>query len=263
MGPPPGSTDWGSSPGAAPVEVPVHIAGISAQGLPLAQRGGIRVDVAGLLLARSDFPLTTTSIVAEIPITSRLMLDARLPLGAFALGNAMVGMHYVGRASEKFWVTGGGAFGFPMVHNAGLSMMAAARALWDPQEFFFKAVPFVARFGLEGHASIVEVRGQLDAGFGIPIERGEGAHVVIQHALEIQLGHEIGGGVRYQGVAFATRSNPTRESDRFQAALEPFFALRRELVSLRLGLLMPLDGELGPPFKSGWGFRGSVGMNLD
>ena len=95
----------------------------------------------------------------------------------------------------------------------------------------------------------------------------------VQHALEIQAGHEIGGGLRYQGVAIPT-DNPGvvgtdntnfggSGTDHYQGALEPFFRLYHDPAFFRLGLLLPLNDPLGLPFDHTWGVRSTIGFSID
>jgi len=77
----------------------------------------------------------------------------------------------------------------------------------------------------------------------------------------------IGGGLRYQGVAFATKSNPFDDTDHYQGALEGFFRFYRDPIFARLGVMFPLDTPLGEPNSGSrarsWGVRASTGFNLD
>jgi hypothetical protein len=96
-----------------------------------------------------------------------------------------------------------------------------------------------------------------------------------QHAAEVQIGHEIAGGLRYQGVVVPTHNTNlvgtdasnfpggTDATDRYQGALEPFFRLYKGPLYLRLGLLLPLDKPLGKPFDHTWGVRFATGFTLD
>jgi hypothetical protein len=77
--------------------------------------------------------------------------------------------------------------------------------------------------------------------------------------MEFQLGHEIGAGVRLQGVWLAT----TDADDNYQLAFEPFFVIEKELLFLRFGMLLPLTEPLGAPFDPAWGIRAATGIHVD
>ena len=136
------------------------------------------------------------------------------------------------------------------------------RALWNAHYYWPNIVPLTLNLGLEWHASIVELRVELDPSLWFPLA-GEEFSGAFYHAAEIQLGHGIGGGLRLQGVVFG----PT--DDNYQAALQPFFAVSSELGYLRTGIMMPLNKPLGPPFgetdggAGAWGFNVALGMHVD
>jgi hypothetical protein len=258
----------------------------------MAQRGGIVADVSGLLTSQQNgnggTPNAVVDLVVRIPIAEHTFVDADLPLGFGALGNPMVGVHHVFRPADRLWLTLGGAFGFPLINNAGLEAFAAANAFWDAERFMAYKMPFAIRLGLEGHAGLFEFRVQGDPVWGLSIAScpppgpfgGGGCNdsrdvhfAAFQHAFEVQVGHEIGGGVRYQGVATGTNTPSIVGVDstnfggsgpqRYQGSLEPFFRLYRDPVFFRLGLLMPLNNPLGAPFDHTWGVRATVGYSLD
>jgi hypothetical protein len=81
--------------------------------------------------------------------------------------------------------------------------------------------------------------------------------ILFQHGTDIQVGHTLGAGLRFQGVA------QSAFDDAYQVALEPFFVIERELAFLRLGIMMPLDEYLGPPFMRAWGLRLATGIRLE
>jgi hypothetical protein len=227
----------------------------------------------------ANTPLAAFDLVARIPVLPHTFIDADVPIGVFGLGNPMVGMHHVFRPADPFWITLGGAFGFPLVNNASFESFAFANGLWDAERFMAQTVPFAIRFGLEGHAGILELRAELDPVWGVSISSSQAHYFAFQHAFEIQIGHAVGGGLRYQGVAVGTKNDDivgvngmtspflgattTSNEDHYQGVLEPFFRLYHDPIFLRLGLQMPIDKPLGPPFASGWGFKGTVGFSVD
>ncbi len=268
--------------------MPEKIPGVTAKGLPLAQRGGIIADVAGLLTSTSGSsagtgsPLAAIDLVARIPVADHTFIDADLPIGFGALGNPMIGAHHVFRPLDRLWLTLGGAFGFPLINNSTFESFAAATAFWDAERFMAYKMPFALRLGLEGHAGAFEFRVQADPVWGISIascpqfgctDSRDVHFAAFQHALEIQAGHAIGGGVRYQGV-FVGTNNPSLVGvdgtafggsgvQRYQGTMEPFFRLYHDPVFFRLGLLLPLNNPLGIPFDHTWGVRATIGFNVD
>jgi hypothetical protein len=189
----------------------------------------------------------------------------------------MVGMHHVFRPADPFWIHLGGAFGFPLLRTPTLETLATAQGLWDLQHFGTALVPFSLRLAVEGHAGLFEFRVDVDPVWGISIAgapsfpfqsvQTTGHLFALQHALEVQLGHAIGGGLRYQGVLIATNNDALGtsgpEGDHYQGCFEPFFRLYHDPLVVRLGLLMPVDPPLGGAFQKSWGVRASMGFSLD
>jgi hypothetical protein len=250
-----------------PQEQPPKLEGVTAKGLPLSQRGGLILEVAALRVPGASTPFAAVDVVARIPVAERTFFDAVLPFGFGAVGNPMAGAHHVFRPADRLWLILGGALGVPLINTNGFQTFSVARAFWDVQEFTRQTIPFALRFGLEAHVGICEIRAQADPVFGPPVSSGMGALFAFQHAVEVQLGHAIGGGVRYQGVAFGTKSNPLDPDDHYQGAFEAFFRLYRDPIFARIGLLLPLDTRLGEPNPSSkarsFGVRASTGFNLD
>ena len=250
--------------------------GITAKGLPLSQRGGLTADFAALRIPAVPIPVAAIDIIARIPIAERTFIDVILPIGFGAIGNPMVGAHHVFRPAERVWINFGGAFGVPLINADRFQTFQLARAFWDMGEFSRSTVPFVVRAGLEAHTGIFELRVQLEPVWGVSVEPspslfGSGAtggHLfALQHALELQLGHAIGGGIRYQGVAIATNTladNSGGAADHYQGAVELFFRLYRDPIFARLGFVVPLDSPLGAVNGSRtWGVHVQTGFNLD
>ena len=285
--PPPPAPDWGPPPASPP---PAPIDGVSVKGLPLSQRGGIVADVAALRLSApansgggqsNATPLATIDLAVHVPVLDHTFVDGNVPIALGAVGNPMVGMHLVFRVADAWWFNLGGAFGFPVISNASFLPFAQTKAFWDTQSFLVETVPFAIRFGVEGHTGLLEFRAQLDPVFGKNLADAPQANsfqpggidfVGLQHAIELQIGHAIGGGLRYQGVVSNLDFNlNNRElgsgvsvaTDHYQGALEPFFRFYHDPIFFRLGLLLPLDAPLGTPFSTSWGARATVGFNLD
>jgi hypothetical protein len=238
--------------------------GVTAKGLPYSQRGGIFLDAAGLLVAGSNnSPISALELSTSIPVSDRTFVEALVPFVFGALGNPMLGVRHVYRPSRQLWINVRGALGFPLVNTRNFDTFSAAKGLWDMQEYAVKTLPFALRAGLEYHTGIVELRGELDPNFGVSIAKGESHHFALQHAFEAQIGHSIGGGLRYQGVAFATKTNPLDSSDHYQGAFEPFFIVHKNPIFFRLGILLPVDASLGKPFDTSWGMRATTGWTFE
>ena len=262
--PPPTYGGWGTlaPPPPPPRQIPTPQPGTNADGLPHAQRGHIALDTAGGLNTDGRQRGASTLLEATLPISSSVMLEGVVPFGFVqgAFGNPTLGAHYVGRIMKRMWLTVGGNLGIPLVdERAGSAfvLQSTPRAFWDAHLYYPATVPITVRLDWEVHASIVEVRVQAHPSLWAPTPDKSDTHGAFYHAAELQLGHDIGGGLRLQGVVLG----PTR--DDYQAALEPFFVLRRELGFLRTALSMPLNEPLGPPFTESFGFKLAAGVHID
>ncbi len=182
-----------------------------------------------------------------------------MSVGLGAVGNPMVGAHHVFRPIDPVWITLGGAFGFPLIHQQSFQQFAFANGLWDAERFMQDSVPFAVRFAVEGHTSFVELRAELAPVWGISFNSNLPHFFAWQHAAEVQLGHAIGGGLRYQGVTVGTN----QFNAHYQPLVEAFFRLYHDPAFFRMGLLMPLADPLGTAFKQTWGFRATTGIDLD
>jgi hypothetical protein len=293
--PPVSAPAWAPPPAPPSEEPPVKIDGVSASGLPLSQRGGILLETAALLFLQQQFigspsagvSVAAIDLVARVPILPHTFLDADVPVGftannggsAGVVGNLMVGAHHVFRSSDRLWFNLGGAFGFPLLKIANVENLALAKGFWDLEQFGEQLVPFAVRAGMESHAGAFEFRVEVDPVFGISIVgsspfggiNGSDGHQLfaLLHAVEIQAGHEIGGGLRYQGVLIATNNagfgtaSGSPGADRYQGVFEPFFRVYHGPVFFRLGLFLPVDTPLGPAFHKSWGVRLATGFNFD
>lgn len=251
-------TGWGPPvlPIVAPPKKPP--AGETDDGLPLAQRGRIGFDSASYLNTDGRDGVAALSLVATVPIYDGAFLEAILPFGwVIPVGNPSVGAHYVGKVADGLWLTGGGALGVPLLAEDELIMLSVPRAYWNVHHYYHDIWPVQARFGLEYHVEFFALRAQLQPSVWVPIGNAEDVHGSFQHALELQLGHEIGGGVRLQGVVIGPGE------DNYQFAISPFFGLWKDLGFVRLGLMLPVDAELGPPFERSWGFLLDTGIHID
>jgi hypothetical protein len=260
--PPPGGPGTGDPESGAETSKPLD--GVSAKGLPFSQRGGLRLDAAGLLVADSNnSPISALELSASIPVSDRTFVEGFLPFVFGALGNPMLGVRHVYRPAKQLWFNVRAAFGFPLVNTRNFDTFSAAKGMWDQQEYSVKMMPFALRAGVEWHASIVELRAEIDPNFGVSLDGDESHHFAFQHAVEAQIGHTIGGGLRYQGVGYGTKTNPLDSDDRYQGAFEPFFVVNKNPIFFRLGIMMPVDKALGKPFDNTWGMRATTGWTFD
>ncbi len=245
---------------------PVARDGVSAKGLPYAMRGGVDVGVTALRFGTSSSAIPTViDLGAHIPVANGTFVDARLPFVTATLANPTFGIHHVAAVGDGVWLSIGGAFGLPLVNGRERNYDAfrIARGFWDLQDLATSTVPFVVRAALEVHASIVEIRLQAEPAWGVSTASTGTHFFAFQHAFEAQLGHAIGAGVRYQGVAFGT--NPARSGDFYQGATELFFRAVRDPLFARVGVLFPLDTPLSGSANSvqSWGIRAQTGVQFD
>jgi hypothetical protein len=219
------------------------------------------------------------ALAASVPFTGVTFLDVRVPLGITidrgtdaVLGNITVGAHHVFRPGKRVWITAGGAIGLATLSadthaHDSYEAPGAARGYWNLHEYFPDILPVQARAGIEGHLGPVLIRYKVEPAVYVGLNTNDEFELAVQQALEIQLGHAIGGGVRVQGAAFPTFDNldvrHETERDLFQLAIEPFFQIERRLAFVRVGLLLPIDEELGPPLERSWGFRFSAGVRVE
>jgi hypothetical protein len=260
-----------------PRQRPDREPGVSKNGLPLTMRGQIGVDGGFFSAGDEDAAGGSIDIVGGIPLTKRTFLDLRVPLAfgpdSFAVGNVDVGAHHVLSVVDGLWISLGGGIGLPTLNEdtfdaSAYEIGSVTSAHWRFSEFWPNSVPIRASFGLEGHVGdIVTLRFFTDLAVMIGYENNDEHELAIPHAIEVQFGHELGGGLRVQGVALPTLSDAGQrtsfDDDLYQLALEPFFSYEGETAFARAGIMMPLDGQLGPPFVQSWGFRLATGVRID
>jgi len=262
---------WGPDPMPPPQPVaPPRLPGESAKGVPLAQQGRVGLDTASFLNTEGNRAATSFNVQATVPVADHTFVEAIMPLSlVYPWGNPTIGAHHVARVAKPFWITGGGSLGIPLIEDNNFIAQSIPRGLWNAHHHVHDILPLQARLGLEYHVSIVQLRAHLEPSLWIPIAGNDDVHGAFYHAAEIQLGHTVGGGLRLQGVAYGpdygslSRSGLTGGSDHYQFALSPFFVVHRDIGFLRLGVLMPMDEGLGPPFEESWGFLFATGINLD
>lgn len=246
--------------------------GVTPRGIPFGQRGGFILDGSGL--SGPDVAGGSLVVVGSMPLVGKTYFDAHLPIGVAdeaIIGNPTLSIRSMVRVSKSFWFLGGGGIGLPVLQRRPddpVAVASASRAFWDLHEFFPEILPIMARFGVEGHAGdLVILRAQLDPMLFIAVRENDEMEFVLQHSAELQIGHTIGAGLRIQGVAMPTfeelGTRHITEEDLYQFAMEPFFVVERDLAFLRVGLLLPMDAQLGPPLTTSWSVRLATGLRID
>jgi hypothetical protein len=257
---------------------------LSRAGIPLNRRGGFGVDTASFTYGDGDFSGVIMDLTASVPVAPKTFLGVRLPLGLTiaenqlgdrtlaVLGNIPVEVRHVIRYPSNIWVTYGLALSLPTLSGQAhgpdnYEAPAAARAYWDLHELFPDIVPIGFGAAGEWHGDFIALRAEFQAITYFPMARNDTADMVLQHAIEVQFGHRVGGGFRLQGIWLPTFSEldiaHSLEGELYQAALEPFFAFEHRSMFMRLGIMMPLDQPLGPPFEEAWGFRFATGLRIE
>lgn len=250
-----------------PAKEKPELGSVTEGGLPLAMRGGLRLEAARLT-GDEDLSFGTLDVVAQFPLAERVFFDARLPLTIGSLGNPMLGARGILRPSDGVWITLGGAAGIPLIGDDDDLVIAGGttQAFWNLHQYSAETLPLQIITGIEGHVGEVAIfRAQLEPVLHLTFgdRARDPMELALQYAVEAQFGHTTGGGLRFQGVWLATSG----ESENHQLAIEPFFILERERLFLRLGLLLPLTDPIGSIFDSNypdpWGVRAATGLHFD
>jgi hypothetical protein len=233
--------------------------GQTKDGVPFAQRGGLLLDSAAYLDSEGRGRGASFELRATIPLGARTFLEGIVPVSLIQpLGNVTFGAHHVGKLGRSTWLTAGGSMGVPLVADGRVLAGAVPRGYWGMHRYVEDTLPIQAFLLFETHvAEIVAIRVHAEPSLWFPIGDADSTDGAFYHAAELQIGHAIGGGVRMQGVVVG----PGR--DNYQLALGPFFYAQRDPIFLRAGLLLPVDEELGPPFKRSWGLLVAVGLHVD
>lgn len=247
--------------------------------LPAALRGGIGLETASFTYSEGDFSAVALGLVASVPLTRADFLDARLPMGLTmrtrtnaVLGNLEVGYHRILRPAKRVWLTLGASLGLPMIQSESQKQdnyeaPSAALAHYRLQDYLPETVPMGFQFGGEWLAGPFILRGELKLVGCFAGGRNGEPELIVPHSVEIQYGQRVGVGLRLQGVGLPTFGEidmaHSIEGHLYQAAVEPFFVFEGKPMFLRLGLMMPLDEPLGPPFVDAWGFRMGVGVRVE
>jgi hypothetical protein len=260
---------------------------LSPQGLPLQRRGLVALELATFLAADQSGGGPTLGglalrVLGSYPVTPKTFLEVRVPftLSTAGTGNVMLGARRaLTLARGRDWLDVGVGLGLPLLAASASPELYAAQvyphALWNLHEYYPSSVPVELRLRYERHVGLFEGRLELEPVLLVPIDQNPEVELLVQHAVELQLGHTVGFGVRLQGVALPTfertfvrfpaitPSGPGGGSnDLYQSALEPFLVIERPSLFGRMGVMMPLDELLGPPFANVWGFRLSTGARF-
>jgi hypothetical protein len=203
-------------------------------------------------------------LVASIPLTKRVFLDARLPLGlvsgAALIGNAMFGARWYASSGRSTWFTIGGSMGLPLLSRRieeELGVASYPNAFWNLHQYYGGIVPIKADIAFETHASFFGFRGQIEPVAYVAYHDRVDSQFALQHAVEFQFGHEYYAGLRFQGMLIPTLD------DKYQFAMEPFLGIEKRIAFARLGLMMPLDEVLGPPAREFLGVRIATGVRFE
>ncbi|WP_136972548.1 hypothetical protein [Polyangium sorediatum] len=233
----------------------------------------------------------TWSVAGQVKIARGVYLDFDVPWAVWdfrfpstglretdaTMGNLTLGVHWAGKVSERLAFHAGGTLSVPtsftdgeMFHSSGSAVVdfftllplsnairmphevaSRNRAYADLHRFFLDSIVARGRGGLElrilptlhYRADIVSI---LAFPVGILADR---THLFLEAHSEIaaRASTGVGGGLRVQAVFF-----PTREGDKAQTALEPYFSYEPTRgFYARLGLLVALDDTLGFGFEEG------------
>ena len=253
--------------------------------MPLGERASLSVETATTLITTKGASpgAVLLDLVTGIPLAERVIADVRLPISslsfgsqsATSVGNLMVGAHYVMTLDRHMWLTLGGALGIPLSPRDFTGAAASTgAAYWNLHEVYPGVVPLYGRIAFEDHFDSIVLRAEAEpvfyapygdsTGSGIGIgSRASNAQFSLQHAIEVQFGGSFGGGVRLQGFFFPTNDGPFGTGDLYQLALEPFLFAEKSTLFARLGLMLPLDKELGPPARNFVGIRFATGLRFD
>jgi hypothetical protein len=265
-------------PAPPPPEERSHPRGVTDDLNPLDQRGGLVLASSVFASAEERLGGGSFMVQGRLHVAKHVYLDTTLPL-AFStsanVGNPTVEVRGVVPldAGKNFFLVGGG-LGLPVLTDDSQDFRfapiaaAAANGLWDMHLYTPWSVPMIVRLGTEHFfGRLAVLRLQVDPVFEIPYGDNEEPELQLQHAVELQLGPVVGGGLRLQGVVLPTYDNTDNElgyeDDLYQLSMEPFFSYEGDVFSTRLGLMLPLDSELGPPFAEAWGFRMGIGLRYD
>ncbi|MEP7125979.1 MAG: hypothetical protein ABJE95_33915 [Byssovorax sp.] len=252
---------------------------VTSKGLPLAERGTISLETTNTLFTNQGVATGASllDVVVGMPVTDRVILDARLPIallssnfqGSTSVGNLMIGAHYVMTLDTHLWLSIGGALGIPLApRDFTGALTSVGGAYWNLHEVYPGVVPLYGKVAIEDHLDSIVIRAEFEPVLYAPYtdvvaNRQGNAQLALQHAVEVQFGGALGGGLRLQGFLFPTNDGPFGTGDIYQLAMEPFLFAEKGTLFARLGLMLPLDKELGPPARNFVGIRFAAGARFD
>ncbi|MBL0192939.1 MAG: hypothetical protein IPQ09_01725 [Myxococcales bacterium] len=264
-----------------PAEPSAPPASAQKNDLPSSLRGRFGLDTASFTDGDDALSVIALRLLASVPVSQRVALDARLPLGlgidnstAAVLGNLMLGAHATLPIGTSTWISVGGALGVPLLSGRTQRSQAYAAAqvpsaMWNLHEYTPSTVPIELRAALEHVWSPISLRAELVPVVMAPLGRNDQVEVAILHAGEVEIGGVVAGGLRLQGVAlptFAELENTTFAArSSYQAAFEPFLAVQKPGYYLRAGFMLPLSNPLGYSSTGlgTYGVRLAAGVHLD
>jgi hypothetical protein len=264
---PPSSPGWGPSPLPDPEEPAGDTKpadGVTKTGLPFAQRGRVALDFAGCRNTDGDPCGVSMNLVAAVPIVDKVLFDGIVPLGIggpnseAVMGNPTLGARGLVRHGDNHWIAISGSFGVPIVGDDDFFIAAVPRGYWNLRHQLEDYLPLNVGVGYEGHFGLLALRVHAEPSLWAPLGNNDDTHGAFDHSLELQVGHGIGGGLRYQGVVLGPNTD-----DPYHAALQPFLVVSRELGFVRTGIQFPLNEPLGPAFENSWGFHFAAGVHVD
>lgn len=249
--------------------------------LPSTLRGRFALDTASFTDGGDALSTIALRLLASVPVSQRVAIDARLPLGlglgnstAAVLGNIMLGAHATLPVGTSTWVSVGGAVGVPLLSGRTQRSQAYAaaqvpNALWNLHEYTPSVVPVELRAAVEHVWEPISLRAELAPVVMAPLGRNDQVEVAIMHAGEVEIGGVVAGGVRLQGVALPTfsklKDTTFASKAAYQAAIEPFLAVQKPGYFVRAGFMLPLSDPLGYSSTGlgTYGVRLAAGVHLD
>ncbi len=202
-------------------------------------------------------------LVTRIPLSPRTFIDARLPLGVVnggtLMGNPLFGVRHIYKLKKSSWFSIAAGMGLPLISRRISQLVVAsyAQGMWNMHEYYPTVVPIKLDFLYEKHVDWFAFRAYADPVAFISYSDRVDSHFAIQHAVEFQFGQRFYAGLRLQGYLIPTAT------DKYQFAVEPFFGIEHKRLFARLGLMMPMDQMLGPPFEDFVGMRVATGLRFD
>ncbi|MDC3962861.1 hypothetical protein KEG38_54110 [Polyangium jinanense] len=233
----------------------------------------------------------TLGVAGQVKIARGVYLDFDVPWAVWdyrippadvreteaTMGNLTLGAHWAGKVSERLAFHAGGTFSVPTSFTDREEILGSGsatvdyfvwlplanyihmrhdvasrnRAYADLHRFFLDSILARGRGGLELRIlPTLYYRADIASIVAFPVgDLADRTHLFLEAHSEIagRASTGVGGGLRVQTVFF-----PTREDDKAQTALEPYFSYEPTRgFYARLGLLVALDDTLGFGFEEG------------